>query len=425
MKHPLSFISCIGILLSGTSLAASVYLGAYKTEYSSTTGTAAVNQAATYSIDLSDLTGLTPGAPIRIDFTPDDFLVWLGFYTAETGQLEFAWQAEMEISVGGYSATFTEDWAFGPVPFVYDPLTAFYAGWSAGPDPVTRSLVVPWGTDLSNVSFTLRDRSRILAEVSGVFTDSQMTGTGATFVTRSVETPEIGIERSGGLVLEINDNVDFGATVAGQQKSITFTIRNTGASPLILSGTNLASTPPGAFNLATPLSGNVAAGGSLEFTVIFAPTAAGVHNGTFTLLSNDANEGSFLLGFSGNALSFTTDTDVDGLNDASEFNMTALGFDWQVNQSALVNTLFANAAGAGLYTAGQVQAIKSGTPLIARDPETGKFKLTLDWKKSTTLTDFLDFPAPAGSAVSISPQGDVEFEFPSTDAAAFYRIEME
>jgi hypothetical protein len=113
------------------------------------------------------------------------------------------------------------------------------------------------------------------------------------------------------------------------------------------------------------------------------------------------------------------------LSDASEFNMAALGFDWQVNQSALVNSLFANAAGAGLFTASQVQAMHSGTPLIARDPGTGRFKLTLDWKKSTNLTHFLDFPAPPGSAVSINPQGDVEFEFPSTDNAAFFRIEME
>jgi hypothetical protein len=72
-----------------------------------------------------------------------------------------------------------------------------------------------------------------------------------------------------------------------------------------------------------------------------------------------------------------------------------------------------------------VQALHSGTPLIARDPATGKVKLTMDWKKSTNLTEFLDFPAPAGSAVSITPQGDVDFEFPSTDNAAFYRIELE
>ena len=49
----------------------------------------------------------------------------------------------------------------------------------------------------------------------------------------------------------------------------------------------------------------------------------------------------------------------------------------------------------------------------------------MDWKKSTNLTHFLDFPAPPGSAVSINPQGDVELEFPSPDNAAFFRIEVD
>ena len=41
------------------------------------------------------------------------------------------------------------------------------------------------------------------------------------------------------------------------------------------------------------------------------------------------------------------------------------------------------------------------------------------------LTNILEFPALLGSSVSINPQGDIEFEFPSTDNAAFYRIGME
>ncbi len=105
--------------------------------------------------------------------------------------------------------------------------------------------------------------------------------------------------------------------------------------------------------------------------------------------------------------------------------LAALGFNWQFEADAFVNTLYANANGAGLFTTSQVQARHTGTPLISCNPATGKFKLTMDWKKSTNLTDFLDFPAPPGSAVSINPQGDIEFEFPSTDNAAFFRIEME
>jgi hypothetical protein len=125
-------------------------------------------------------------------------------------------------------------------------------------------------------------------------------------------------------------------------------------------------------------------------------------------------------------------TDNDGLNDAAELNLAALGYDWQLTQTALVSTLFsnldsasANLNSAGYYNTSQLQALHPSTPLISRNPATGKFKLTMDWKKSTNLADFFDFPAPVGSSVSINPQGDVEFEFPSIDNAAFFRIEVE
>jgi hypothetical protein len=124
-------------------------------------------------------------------------------------------------------------------------------------------------------------------------------------------------------------------------------------------------------------------------------------------------------------LSLNSDTDGDGMNDASEFNMATLGFDWQVSQPSLVSTYQNNANGAGYYSVAQVQALNSDTPLIQRNPTTGKFKLTMDWKKSTNLTTFTDFPAPAGSAVSISPTGNIEFEFTSPDNAAFFRLGAE
>ena len=49
----------------------------------------------------------------------------------------------------------------------------------------------------------------------------------------------------------------------------------------------------------------------------------------------------------------------------------------------------------------------------------------MDWKKSTDLTTFTDLLAPVGSAVSISSSGDIEFEFPSPDNAAFFRLGAE
>jgi hypothetical protein len=223
--------------------------------------------------------------------------------------------------------------------------------------------------------------------------------------------------------------VNFGISAVGVPTSKTFTITNSGPGDLIIGAIGITGTHLGDFTAnTTGMPTTVGPGGSTHFAVTFTPTGTavtGTRSAGLHIASNDAGRNPFDIQLTGTALSFTTDGDNDGLSDASEFNMAALGFDWQVNQSALVSTFFANAAGAGLYTTSQVQALNTGTPLIARNPVTGKFKLTMDWKKSTDLTNFLDFPAPAGSAVSINPQGDVEFEFPSTDNAAFYRIEME
>jgi len=164
--------------------------------------------------------------------------------------------------------------------------------------------------------------------------------------------------------------------------------------------------------------------GSTTFTVQFSSPASGLKSATLHIASDDADEHPFEINLSGRALSANDDTDSDGLNDAAEFLMSALGYDWQVSQPALVSALMTNANTAGLFTASQVQALHVGTPLISRNPATGKFKLTMDWKKSTNLADFLDFPAPANS-VSINPQGDIEMEFTSPDNAAFFRLGAE
>lgn len=424
MKSPRFFVCLLGVFLSVLSPGATVHLGPYQTTPANSDSTGAVNQSVSYTIDLSNLTGLTMGAPIQIDFSPASPVVWTGGFRAETGPLAFAWRAEMEISVGGFSTTFADISSFGPAPFEHDPATGGYAVYEIGPTPVTRSLVVPWGTDLSNLTFTLRDHSQILSGVPGASLTSAVEGTGATWVTSSVAAPEIGIELNGGSLLTNQAAVDFGTTVPGKPRTILFTIRNTGSSPLILSGASLSGTNGAEFSVSPALTGTVPVGGSLDFTIFFTPVAAGVREGVFTLLNNDADESSFGLMLSGNALSFSTDSDTDGLNDAAEFNLAALGFDWQTNQTMLVATLFDNASGAGLFTAAQVQTLNAGTPLIARDPESGRVKLTIDWKKSTNLTDFQDFPAPPGSAVSITPQGNVEFDFPSTENSAFYRIKF-
>lgn len=76
----------------------------------------------------------------------------------------------------------------------------------------------------------------------------------------------------------------------------------------------------------------------------------------------------------------------------------------------------------GLYNLSQVQALNVGTPLLAKDSATGKFKLTVKAKKSTDLVNFSDMPFSAEDAV-INSNGEMEFQFTSPDNAAFFRLE--
>ncbi len=289
--------------------------------------------------------------------------------------------------------------------------------------------------------------------------------------------PEILVKGPTGEEILSGGGSNLGGVIVAETGLKTFTVRNTGTAPLDV----IAITPGGGnaldFNTSLPLVNPLAPYTETTFTVAFTPALGGPRSTALAILSNDVDEPTFDINLSGTGLTFTADTDLDGLNDASESRLSDLGFDWNTNQSGLVATYYAAANGAGLYdqtqydanrltgrqdvigapntyslfdqaqydahrltgrqdvigspntynlfTPSQLQALKPETPLIARDPVTGKFTLTMDWKKSTDLAGFSDFPAPVGSAVSINPEGDIEFEFATPDPAAFFRIEVE
>ena len=101
--------------------------------------------------------------------------------------------------------------------------------------------------------------------------------------------------------------------------------------------------------------------------------------------------------------------------------MAVQGFDWQVNQTALVNNLYSSANTAGLYTPSQVQALNVGIPLLQRHPSTGVFTLTIGIEKSTDLSIFNPFPMTAPQML-INGQGKLEFQFTVPDNAAFFQL---
>ncbi len=235
-------------------------------------------------------------------------------------------------------------------------------------------------------------------------------------------TPDIAVKRPGGTALADGGTYDFGPLVAGTPVSVNLTIANSGSSNL----TGLAITKDGtdnsAFTVTASPTAPVIPAGETTFTVQLNTTSPGQKTAAFHIASNDPDEHPYDINLSARVLSFSTDTDADGLSDAAEYTWRALAFDWQVNQSAMVSTFLADANRAGLFTASQVQALHVGTPLIARDPATGQVKLTIGVKKSTQLTSFQTLPLTSGTTV-VNGLGELEFTFTPPDDAAFFRLE--
>ncbi len=200
-----------------------------------------------------------------------------------------------------------------------------------------------------------------------------------------------------------------------------FVIRNSGNDFLTGLTITLSGPDTASFAIATSPVSPVFPTSNTTFTVRFTPTRAGTNTATLRLASNDADENPFTILLNGVPLSFNVDGDGDGLSDASEFLMAPLGFNFQVSQTSLVNTLFNNANGAGLFTEAQLQALSVNSPLLTRDPLTGLFTLTIGIEKSTDLINFLPFPMTAPQTL-INAEGRLEFQFSAPDNAAFFRL---
>ncbi len=221
------------------------------------------------------------------------------------------------------------------------------------------------------------------------------------------------------------DNTDFGNSATGGSITRTFTIENASASAIQLTGTPLASfggVHAADFSLTTSPAATLAPGDTTSFVVTFVPGGSGLRSATLSIASDDSLLSAYTFAIQALRLSATTDTDSDGLNDAAEYQMAALGFDWEVNQTPLVQTLTSNATTAGLYNLTQVQQLNVGTPVLVRNNATGTFKLTFGLQQSSNLTNFTPMPFTSGTT-TINGRGQIEFEFaPSGTAPSFYRV---
>jgi subtilisin-like proprotein convertase family protein len=138
--------------------------------------------------------------------------------------------------------------------------------------------------------------------------DGYLTNTGAITLNlafaSSVPAPDVNLQGNGQNILDgdttpsTGDNTDFGsANVASGTVVRTFTIQNTGAAALNLTGSprvQITGTNCGDFAVtAQPSGSTIAAGSSLTFQVTFDPSAVGVRTATVNIASNDPDESAY------------------------------------------------------------------------------------------------------------------------------------
>jgi len=225
------------------------------------------------------------------------------------------------------------------------------------------------------VSIYFTNNQRVVADVTNI-------------VEVAAVQPGLAIEQPVGSALTNSSAATFPATLLSTTSRLSFVVRNTGTAAL----TDIALARSGVtaqdFS-ASAIPAALDAGQSAEFVVSFSPSGAGSRTTQFAIVSNDTNNSPFIINLSGFGLSQTVDTDQDGLNDAAEYLMSALGFNWRFPQQALVSTLFDNASVAGLYTSNNVITNASSFGLFTEAEHTAHFESG----RTVGRSDVTDAPA--------------------------------
>jgi hypothetical protein len=200
-----------------------------------------------------------------------------------------------------------------------------------------------------------------IPSVGTVYHVAEASGWGSSFYgwpTRTfspIDQPFLVVEDPSGSSIESGSRIwSLPPTLLGSSStSQVFTLRNTGSAVL----SNLVVTKAGAHSndltLVPPSVNALAPGEAAAFSVTFVPSGGGKRDAQVVIDSTDPERSPFRTEFYGFGLSAVLDSDGDGLSDAAERNLTALGFDWQMSQPELVATLVGNAASANLYTRDQ------------------------------------------------------------------------
>ncbi len=108
----------------------------------------------------------------------------------------------------------------------------------------------------------------------------------------------------GNTAIDVADGTDYGTIDVGSTNINDFVITNNGSGPLTLSG------PPyvtitgdvAQFSLTSVPNDVIAASDNTTFQISYSPNAAGVHNATVTIVSDDSNEGTYTYDIQGTAV---------------------------------------------------------------------------------------------------------------------------
>ncbi|OEK07640.1 choice-of-anchor D domain-containing protein [Roseivirga misakiensis] len=123
----------------------------------------------------------------------------------------------------------------------------------------------------------------------------------------SSSAPEINVKQSTTDIVS-GGNHAFGSVQIGAFKDVVFTVENTGDADLDITSI----TPSGTgYSIQSGISADpISAAGSATFTVRFQPTATSQGTGSVTIGNDDADEGSYVINFTGSATNATLDITV-------------------------------------------------------------------------------------------------------------------
>ena len=169
-------------------------------------------------------------------------------------------------------------------------------------------VVAPSGQKQFNITYAPTAAGSHNDTLTLVNNDADESSYQVTFTGRAVGQPEIDVEWTGDGA-ENRHSFDFetvfGPVAVGGSVTTTFRVENEGTGSLTVSQAAGLGSP---FSI-SPANGSgsgddwvVAPSGQKQFNITYAPTAAGSHNDTLTLVNNDADESSYQVTFTGRAV---------------------------------------------------------------------------------------------------------------------------